>query len=746
MADRVDKEVKKTGNRKLLLTNDIVSQEYDVHSFASISNDFDGFSIGLTTDDLYWVSADITAYGDYRENSLQKAKQNDEDYFFDLNAAILSKIQQKEEPLTVGLEDIGPTAADTPNPEERGASSLGGLQVQLIAEIELSGMNGKRYLTIARGNVFPNTLEVAHTRGLVSLPSNTISVKLYAQIPVSGLIVMLSEPTILLPHQVPKADGDEYMPCILDPYRSPDSLMIFEADEDDVWDVEICSRGYAQSLSIYSGETGPIQFGYSTGKWEISLQVLQGQTYYFGLDGSDHGSPYGSWRGGSGIRIIRQSGQPFLGLYDAKFDSNSEFVRSEGGKFWLGCNQFAYVGVNTWDLMDIARYPWRLGEVDERLDALNNAGLTVGRIWGFSLGKGPTEEERSVRLQLTPGVYNETVFVGLDYVLHAAQLRNIKLIVSIEDFWLSIGKYGNWSDTMRSKTDFYTDWQARVFYKQHVQNLVRRRNTFNGLLYRDDPTILAWNLMNEPRCTGCAWALQAWIDEMSLHLKALDPNHMITIGEEGFYSSTCHRVHINPGAGTRRTGIGSSPWALAEGQDFINNHRSPSIDFATVHIWSDNWMGHADYCGYLFQNKQFDYSHDCNLWKEKLDYTKIWLQAHIDDAKKIGKPLIVQEFGKTIEASKLFTEMKGVLMPGEKVHQGLYVRDQFFKAVYELIEEDAQSGGSTLGSNFWNLYREGHGENDPYHVTLSHQSTMQIVNDHVTKMGKIAQQQLTCGD
>lgn len=59
---------------------------------------------------------------------------------------------------------------------------------------------------------------------------------------------------------------------------------------------------------------------------------------------------------------------------------------------------------------------------------------------------------------------------------------------------------------------------------------------------------------------------------MSLFVKALDPLHMLTVGEEGFYSSTCSRVHLNPGSGSRRTGIASSPWALMEGQDFLANH------------------------------------------------------------------------------------------------------------------------------------------------------------------------------
>ena len=55
--------------------------------------------------------------------------------------------------------------------------------------------------------------------------------------------------------------------------------------------------------------------------------------------------------------------------------------------------------------------------------------------------------------------------------------------------------------------------------------------------------------------------------------QAIDPNHMVTIGEEGFYSRTCERVFLNPGAGKRRTGIASSPWALMEGQDYLANHR-----------------------------------------------------------------------------------------------------------------------------------------------------------------------------
>ena len=68
------------------------------------------------------------------------------------------------------------------------------------------------------------------------------------------------------------------------------------------------------------------------------------------------------------------------------------------------------------------------------------------------------------------------------------------------------------------------------------------------------------------------------------------PNTRANPGEEGFYSSTCERVYLNPGAGKRRTGIASSPWALQEGQDYLANHRSADISYGTIHVWPDNWL------------------------------------------------------------------------------------------------------------------------------------------------------------
>jgi mannan endo-1,4-beta-mannosidase len=105
--------------------------------------------------------------------------------------------------------------------------------------------------------------------------------------------------------------------------------------------------------------------------------------------------------------------------------------------------------------------------------------------------------------------------------------------------------------------------------------------------YSEDPTIIAWNLINEPRCESwlpankdCNQRVQKWLLEMSKHVKSLDKNHLVTIGSEGFYGdSTPKLLQYNPQA-----------WAADMGQDFVLNTDIPDVDFATVHAWPDNWM------------------------------------------------------------------------------------------------------------------------------------------------------------
>jgi len=87
---------------------------------------------------------------------------------------------------------------------------------------------------------------------------------------------------------------------------------------------------------------------------------------------------------------------------------------------------------------------------------------------------------------------------------------------------------------------FYIDHDSKEFYKQHVKSIINRKNRYNGRVYKNDPTILAWNLLNEPRCESwlvkeCQSRVKNWIKEMAAYVKTLDPNHMVTVGSEGFF-------------------------------------------------------------------------------------------------------------------------------------------------------------------------------------------------------------------
>ena len=98
--------------------------------------------------------------------------------------------------------------------------------------------------------------------------------------------------------------------------------------------------------------------------------------------------------------------------------------------------------------------------------------------------------------------YLRAYFAGMGtpaYELEHAAAEAGKQAACAQDYWLSLDRYINWSSTAKSTNDFYTDWQCRQMYKDHIEHYVNRRNTYNGRLYKEDPTIFYWDLINEPR-------------------------------------------------------------------------------------------------------------------------------------------------------------------------------------------------------------------------------------------------------
>src|SRR5687768_18589815 len=89
---------------------------------------------------------------------------------------------------------------------------------------------------------------------------------------------------------------------------------------------------------------------------------------------------------------------------------------------------------------------------------------------------------------------------------------------------------------------FYTDPVIKQWYKNWIAHLLNRVNTYNGIAYKDDPTIMTWELGNEPRCLSAGvygrsnncttQTLIAWADEISNYIKRIHRKHLNCRGEE----------------------------------------------------------------------------------------------------------------------------------------------------------------------------------------------------------------------
>jgi mannan endo-1,4-beta-mannosidase len=81
---------------------------------------------------------------------------------------------------------------------------------------------------------------------------------------------------------------------------------------------------------------------------------------------------------------------------------------------------------------------------------------------------------------------------------------------------------------------FFRLEEAMALFDDYIRQLVGRRNSFTGVPYASDPTIFAWEIANEPR-GGRAVIPEygVWVRRVAKLLKALDSNHLVTVGSEG---------------------------------------------------------------------------------------------------------------------------------------------------------------------------------------------------------------------
>jgi mannan endo-1,4-beta-mannosidase len=122
--------------------------------------------------------------------------------------------------------------------------------------------------------------------------------------------------------------------------------------------------------------------------------------------------------------------------------------------------------------------------------------------------------------------------------------------------------------------DFYLNANVIAAFKKYIDTWIVR--------YKNETAILAWELANEPRCRGSSSTagscvttgatITNWAKDISAYIKQQDPNHLVALGDEGFY---------------QRSNPPSYPYGAGEGINFEENLKIATLDFGTFHMYPD---------------------------------------------------------------------------------------------------------------------------------------------------------------
>ncbi len=300
--------------------------------------------------------------------------------------------------------------------------------------------------------------------------------------------------------------------------------------------------------------------------------------------------------------------------------SNSTgFVGVSGQTFTLDSSTFSVVGANSY-WVGLGGYGTT--DMTTALSDMVNAGATVFRTWGFN----EVTSASGIYYQLWDGE-TATVNTGddglehFDTLISLAKSAGIKIIVTLTNNWSDYGGMDVYVKQLTGTTYhdyFYTNDEVKQAFKSYVKTFVSR--------YVDESTIMAWELANEPRCTGTSstnsgtcntTAITDWATEMSEYIKSIDTNHLVAIGDEGFFNNATSSDY---------------PYTGGEGIDFDENLKIDSIDFGTFHLYPTSW-GESS----------------AESWGET------WITKHAESQKSANKPVIIEEYGVTSDKTTVYT-------------------------------------------------------------------------------------------
>ncbi len=345
------------------------------------------------------------------------------------------------------------------------------------------------------------------------------------------------------------------------------------------------------------------------------------------------------------------------------------FVTVENGQFIRDGKPFTYIGTNFW-YGPILASEGRGGDIDRltrELDYLQAAGLRNLRVLVGADGADGVFSRVEPTLQKAPGVYNDTLLVGLDRFLVELGKRDMQAVLYLNNSWEWSGGYGQYMEWatgekaliplidgywpfMQQMRKFQTSKESQELFYNHVRAIVGRTNSITGKPYREDPAIFSWQIGNEPRCFSDEPAVRdgfiGWLTESARIIKELDPNHMVSTGNEGFMG-------------------------CEQDMDLLERVCAiPGVDYMTIHIWPYNWNW----------VKADSLREDLGM---AMDNTLEYILRHQELSVKYGLPVVAEEFGFPRDGFR------------SDMTSPTSARDAYYAFVF------SQVGTTLQGANFW---------------------------------------------
>lgn len=353
--------------------------------------------------------------------------------------------------------------------------------------------------------------------------------------------------------------------------------------------------------------------------------------------------------------------------------TSNDFIKIENGQFIRNGKPYYYVGANFWygAILGSEGEGGNRERLHKELDYLKSIGVDNLRILVGADGSRGITAKVEPTLQIEPGVYNDTILAGLDYLMMEMGKRDMVAILYLNNSWEWSGGYSmylqwagkgkapvpaedGWPAYMEFVQQFVQCDSAKALFSNYVKDIITRENRFTGKKYIEDPTIMSWQIGNEPRAFSDenkeAFAL--WIANIAAQIRSLDPNHLISTGSEGKHG--CEQdIDL-----------------------FERIHADSNIDYLNLHMWPYNWSW----------VKEDSLSEGVAGAKEK---AKAYLDEHLTIGAKYQKPVVMEEFGFPRDGFKFSKDTPTT------------ARDEFYKYIFELISSDEQQKGLFAGCNFW---------------------------------------------